>query len=234
MATDHATETTLLATRAMAYLLDITDRRLQQLADENVVSPVKRGVWNLVETAHGYIRYLREHGSTKNDAIDARRERARLLAAQADKVELELAILRADTIPAETVRAVWSKMLSACRARLLAVPTRVAGAAMAAASIQESETLVRELIYEALNELADFDPEHYRTERARAAHLARGDADPAAAAEPDRDGMGEPQPVPQPRRQRRARSVPPEPSAVPAGDHGRGARGRRSHRGGDE
>lgn len=194
-------------TRTMSYLMDISGRRLQQLADEGVVKPIKRGTWELVDTLHGYIRYLRDGMKGPEDTHDARRERARLLKAQADKTELEAAILRADVIPAETVQVVWTQILGACRARLLSLPPRLAAVALSANSYADVETHARELVDEALNELADFNPETYRTERSRAAHLFSSDTNLASAAEIVDQRVGESTPATVPRRQRRTGAV---------------------------
>jgi len=159
----------------MAYLLDITTRRLLQLAEEGVVKPLRRGSWDLVETTHGYIRYLRGGQKGPADGLDARRERARLLKAQADRAELETAILRADAIPSEVVKDVWSQIIGAARARLLALPNRLAVHAATLTDYATTERLARELVNEALHELSEFEPDLYRTSRARAAGLRGGD-----------------------------------------------------------
>lgn len=157
--------------RVMAYLLDISPRRLLQLADEGVVKPLKRGSWDLVATLHGYLRYLRDGQKGPSDSHDARRERARLLKAQADRAELETDILRAETIPAEVVKDVWSQIIGAVRARLLALPNRLAVNHAALVDYPTTERLTRALVDEALNELAEFEPDLYRSARARAAGL---------------------------------------------------------------
>ena len=195
-------------TRVMAYLLDITTRRLQQLSDEGIVKPVKRGTWDLVETLHGYVRYLRDGMKGPEDTHEGRRERARLLKAQADKTELETAILRAEVIPADTVQHVWTQILGSCRARLLALPSRLAATALAAESFDEMESQARDLVDEALNELADFKPTLYRSTRSRAAHLFDGPEYPETAPQADRQPMGESESTPVARRQRRAGTVP--------------------------
>lgn len=214
------------STRVMAYLLDITPRRLGQLADEGIIRPVKRNVWDLVETLHGYVRYLRDGAIGAGDedsTLESRREKVRLLKAQADKAELEASIMRGDTIPADVVQDVVGGMVAAFRARMLALPSRAAAQVLACADYQAAEELLRELTYEALNELADFDPEQFLHERSRPAHLLRGDQDRSAAAESDRQRMGGSQPDAQPRKQRRTRKVGHQPGAVSTGDDGRGA-----------
>lgn len=172
-------------TRVMAYLLDITARRLQQLADEGVVKPVKRGVWDLVETTHGYIRYLRDGLKGPEDTHDARRERARLLKAQADKAEIEAAILRGDVIPSEVVKSAWGDMLAAFRARMLVLPSRAATQVLACTRFEEAEEMLRNIVYEALTELAEYDSRQYQHDGSRVSHPYTDHSNGGAAAETD-------------------------------------------------
>lgn len=162
------------STRVMAYLLDITPRRLNQLHDDGIIKPLRRGTWDLVETLHGYIRFLRD-GGKQPELHDARLERARLLKAQADGKELENEILRAEVIPTEVVKDVWSQVIGACRARLLTLPNRLAANFGALTDYATTEEHARALVDEALNELANIKPDLYRSARARAAGLSGRD-----------------------------------------------------------
>lgn len=69
----------------LAALLDVTPRRLQQLATEGWFARPERGRYQLVATVQGYIRYLKE--GSKNQQRGS--EQARLARAQAVKVEME-------------------------------------------------------------------------------------------------------------------------------------------------
>lgn len=138
---------------------------------------------------------------------DLSRERALLARVQRQKIELETAILRADVIPSEVVKEVWSQLLAACRARLLALPSRIATLAITATTHAEIEQIAGDLVHEALNELSEFQAEQYRSKRARAAHLQGCDTDSETAAEVDSESMGKSEPDVKPRRQRRAGQV---------------------------
>lgn len=192
------------STRVMAYLLDITTRRLQQLADEGIVKPVKRGVWDLVETTHGYIRYLRDGLKGPEDTHDARRERARLLKAQADKVEIETAILRGSVVPSEVIKNTWGDMLAAFRARMLVLPSRAATQVLACTRFEEVEDMLRNIVHEALTELAEYDPKQYRHHESCLSHLDADHSDGSAAAETDCQPARGHQPIPQRGIKRRA------------------------------
>lgn len=71
--------------RLIAGLLDITERRLQQLVAEGWIPRPERGQYSLRDSVRGYIRYLKQH-SRENTRGN---ETARLARAQATKVEME-------------------------------------------------------------------------------------------------------------------------------------------------
>lgn len=90
----------------------------------------------------------------ENDGkLDLVEERARLASNQADKVELEVATMRGELIPAEEVVKQWGGMISAARAVLLALPSKVAPKAIASDSIKDIEAFVSEEIHRSLYEL---------------------------------------------------------------------------------
>ena len=128
------------------------------------------------------------------------RERALLAHAQREKIEIETAILKADVIPSDVVKEVWSQLLSACRARLIAIPSRLATQVISLKTYSEIENVAKELVYDALNELAEFQSENYRSKRARAAHLSGSDTDTETATESDSEPVGKSKPVSQSRR----------------------------------
>ena len=89
-------------------------------------------------------------------------ERAKLAATQRQKLELEIGVMQRDLIPASTVETTWSGMTTAARARLLALPYRLAVDAIAADGVfARIESAAHELIREALEELHAYDPADY-------------------------------------------------------------------------
>ena len=190
----------------VAKLLNISVPQVYNLANSGVIPKAENGVWDLAACAHGYIKYLQ--GRAGEEKRDLAMERTRLTRLQADRVELETAILRAELIPADVVKNVWTGILGAVRSRLLSLPPRLAGVGFGASTHEELEHTATDLVHEALNELADFDGTLYRTARARAANVPTLDSDSQAAAEADGQPVGQSKPPPKRRGQRRAGSVP--------------------------
>jgi len=85
-------------------------------------------------------------------------EDARLKKARADKVEMENAVARRELIPADEVVETWVDFVTACRSRLLAIPTGLAPH-LVGRDKSEISAAVKAAVVEALEELKDYDPE---------------------------------------------------------------------------
>ena len=194
----------------IAKLLMITVRRLQQLHQEGWIPKHERGRWPLVGAVQGYIRFLRDRhvGDDLESKINPQYERALLSREQRAKViietqklEIETQVLRGNLLTAEEVETAWTAMIGAFRARMLGVPGRAAQSVIATTDISEAEQIIRTLVYEALSELADYDPEHYRT------HSRKSNGTSSATPEPDSKPVGRRRAPPKQRSQRRAGPV---------------------------
>lgn len=144
----------------IAKLFNLSERRVQQLANDGIIPKPVKGKYELVPSVMGYIKYLQERASGREIlSTDAHLERARLLKAQADKTELEVKAMNGELIAAEQVEILWSGLVSAFRSRMLGLPVRCANLVMSMDSYQEIEGCLRSHIYEALEELSHYDPE---------------------------------------------------------------------------
>ena len=143
---------------AIAKLFDLTERRVQQLASEGVIPKSIKGKYELVPTVKGYINYLRERSIGKDQApSDASTARIRLLTLQANKLEIENAILNKQFLSVEDVKNTWFSMIARCRAILLAMPSKLANQVIGLNEAREAEELIKASVYEALEELATDD-----------------------------------------------------------------------------
>jgi phage terminase Nu1 subunit (DNA packaging protein) len=137
----------------ISKLLDLTPRRVQQLAKEGVIPRAEHGRYELVPAVRGYIRYLKER-SIAPGVISFDEARHRKLAAEAEMAEIELAKARADVVRIDDVAQQWDAILSGVRTRLLALPTKVAPMV----AVENDQSIVKEMIedgvYSALGELA--------------------------------------------------------------------------------
>lgn len=156
-----------MATRTeLADHLDLSVQSISDLIAKGVItissgrSPVNINV-NRIQ----YINHLRKAARyTKKDGVgDIAEEKTKLTAAQAKKAELEVAVIEGNLIPADAVKDTWTSYISNARAKLLALPNRIAHQVISVDKYAEAESIIKEQVYEALNELAkDGIPEKYR------------------------------------------------------------------------
>lgn len=131
-------------------------------------------------------------------------QRQRLAAAQAEKVEHENAIRRGQLADIAVVERQWNDFTANCRARLLAIPSKLGPRLVNLADPAVINTAIRSEIRAALAELADYEPP-------AGDGTSRGDskdgAAPGPAAGPDGKPVGGRRKAPQQRKQRGARAV---------------------------
>ncbi len=140
----------------IAKLFDLTERRVQQLAKEGVIPKSSKGKYELVPSVKGYINYLKAKSFGTNDIVssDIAIDRGRLLKMQADKLAMEMDTAKGQLLDREEVKAGWINLLTRCRARLLAIPNRLAYQLTSTTNVHEIAQILKQAIYEALEELA--------------------------------------------------------------------------------
>lgn len=148
----------------LAKLFNLTAVRVHQLAADGVVIRVARGKYDLWQSIRNYIKFLQDRKvnqwspSGEDDEGNYQNHRARLTKAKADIAEIDADLKKGTTHDAAAVAAVWADMIGNARAKLLGLPTKLAGA-LDGLTITEREALIKEGVAEALRELADYRPE---------------------------------------------------------------------------
>jgi phage terminase Nu1 subunit (DNA packaging protein) len=144
----------------IAKLFGISERRIQQLAQDGIIPKPEKNQYELVGCVRAYINYLQQRAFGKGVAPqDTHLERARLLKAQADMAEIDLAQKTGELVTVERVEADWLTMVSACRAKLLSIPTKSAYQVSNLKDTHEIEKFLKRTIHEALTELANYEPD---------------------------------------------------------------------------
>ncbi len=110
----------------------------------------------LDEIRQRYIERLRRSaaGRESKGDLDPQQEKAALDAARRAEIETRLAERRGELIPADAVADEWVRLVRNARARLLSIPSRVAGDVAGTTDMREVERMVKGAIFEALRELA--------------------------------------------------------------------------------
>ncbi len=163
----------------IARLLDLSERRVQQLSREGVIPKAERGQYDLIGSVRGYVRYLRDQAvKAQAGAPDYAAERARFIRARADLAEMEAEEKRRSLIAAEQIEAAWIAVLALLRTRLLALPDRLAPQAFEQSTVGDTRNLIRAAIREVLDDLAQPDIE------------LEADIDLEGVTDPEADGGG--------------------------------------------
>lgn len=142
----------------IAKLLDLSERRVQQLSREGVIPKAERGQYDLIGSVRGYVLYLRDQASkAQAGAPDYAAERARFIRARADLAEMDAEQKRRALIAADQIEAAWIAVLALLRTRLLALPDRLAPQAFDQSTVGDTRNLIRAAIREVLDDLAQPD-----------------------------------------------------------------------------
>lgn len=173
---DKPTTTTkqnLVDSKIIAQLFGVTTRRVQQLAQEGVISATKQGnanKYDLLPTIQRYIKYLSEkangkEASKKDTETEGRRLEAEadLKRSKADMAALQLKELEGKMHRSEDVEAVMTDVVYTIRSMLMALPGRLAVDVVNAKTAAEASEVIRAEVYKVLEELAGYkyDPEEY-------------------------------------------------------------------------
>ena len=140
----------------LAILFGVSQRRIQEYCQLNILQKQARGRYNLHDCVLRFVRFLREKRAQY--PIDLQNERARLTKRQADRADTQLQEACGEVVRTEDVASAWADLVIAARSRLLAIPTSLTPAVLAADSQNAVTELLRDAIEDALNELAE--PKH--------------------------------------------------------------------------
>lgn len=117
--------------------------------------------WMIQRAVDGRLRAVENR---EGECYDYDTERARLTHHQANKARLDESILRGNLIPGEVVERVWTDIVSAFRAHILLIPDKAAAAVIEASDLNETQAILKDHVYEALTELAKYEPEQFEFE----------------------------------------------------------------------
>ena len=135
----------------MAEYLDVTERRVRQLRDEEVIRENRPGLYEPMDTMKRYIRYLHSNGNGLND------ERAKLLGVKREKAEIELEEIKGGLHRTEDIERALTTMLMNFRTRIMAIPAKLAGNIVKMTDQNDVFDALKKETDEALEELSHYD-----------------------------------------------------------------------------
>ena len=158
----------------IAKLFGVTERRVQQLAQEGIIPAAERRPYkfDLLPTVQAYIKHLSDKANGKEqktaDTVQAEADKLRaeadLKRSKADISDMQLKELEGKMHRSEDVEAVTNDLVYTIRGMILALPGRLAMDVVQVTSANEAAALIRTECYNILNELAayKYDPEVYQ------------------------------------------------------------------------
>lgn len=108
----------------IAGLLNITPRRVHQLAKEGVIPAPDAGAYHIWGSIQGYVKFLQQRRG--NQQADSQQEATRLTKAKADLAELDREQRIGELLKASVVRAQDARLATILRNNLQSIPDRLA------------------------------------------------------------------------------------------------------------
>ncbi len=117
-----------VSVKSLASLLDMTDRNVQSLYQAGHVVKSERGTYLLKESIKKYLQFLKKSNANTDveKAVDYQESKARREAANAEKIELQVMVMKGELLNTEIVEIWASSMIAAFKNNLLGIPSKVA------------------------------------------------------------------------------------------------------------
>lgn len=162
----------LLKINEIARIIDIAEATIRHWGHKSKEKRGKEFYYDAEEIIQDYIRRLKKPGEETN----LEREKLRIAKAQADKIEIINAQLRAEYIHFDDVQQIWEQHVKSAKTRLLTMPKTVSFEVAAETDPKIISKIIYEAVIDALNEL-----EHDGSEYKKAAERRIGKRLEAAA-----------------------------------------------------
>ncbi len=144
----------------LADFFGVSGETISALTKKGVVVRVGYGTYALRASTRGYIAHLREQAAGRaaadddNGPPDLARERALLARAQREGQVMRNAVLRGELLPVDDVEAVVGAVLDATRAKVQALPTKLAPRCVGLKHLTEARDVLAAGVTEAYDELS--------------------------------------------------------------------------------
>ena len=171
-----------ISTTELAAILGVTARRVQQMAQDGTIIPVRRGYFQLGDAVQRYINFLSKPASSvvlisasnflsKPQISEAeqkletakRQSEAQLKLSKAQLAKMEVEELKGKLHRSEDVEGFTEDLIYTIRGALLSLPGRLSVDVTAAQSPAEAAEIIRKEVHKVMRELAayHYDPEKY-------------------------------------------------------------------------
>lgn len=157
-------EKTVVNTKTIAKMFNMTERNVRYLVEEGVISRVTHGRYDLIDTVSRYITFIKMSfdGMDESKVMESLEyEKWLHEKAKREKAEIELAHIKKEMHKADEVEKVQNHMVMAFRSKMLSLPSKVALQLANKDDPKLIEAILERDIHEALAELAEYNPMQY-------------------------------------------------------------------------
>ena len=155
-----------ISTTELAAILGVTARRVQQMAQDGTIVPVRRGYFQLGDAVQRYINFLsKPQISEAEQKLETakRQSEAQLKLSKAQLAKREVEELKGKLHRSEDVEGSTEDLIYTIRPARLSLPGRLSVDVTAAQSPAEAAEIIRKEVHKVMRELAayHYDPEKY-------------------------------------------------------------------------
>ena len=148
----------------LAKMLDVSDRHIRDLANENVVKKTAQGKYLLLESVRGYIEYLKSRNDADISLKDEKiKEETKRIIKDTEIKELKIKELKNQLHSADVIEKVMTDSLINMKGKLLSLSNKLAPQIIALDNLGEIQDVIQDGIFEALEELSEYNPEMFRS-----------------------------------------------------------------------
>ena len=151
-----------VSSSVMANLLSVTDRRVRDLAQEEILVRVKRGRYDLAQSIKNYILHIKTNNNLKDISvdqdIDLEKEKALHERIKKETSELKLKVMKGELHYSEDVEKVMTDMLIMFRNKVMSMGSKIAPMIISRTDLNVIEDIVNDECISALEELSEYDP----------------------------------------------------------------------------
>lgn len=147
----------------LAKILNLSERHLRRLAEENVIKKNGQNKYLFLESIHSYIEYLELKNDADVDLKDEKiREEIKKIKKDTELKALKISELKNQLHPAGVIEEVMTSMLVNIKGKLLSLPNKLAPAVIACDNLGEIQDIILTGISDTLTELSDYSPDIFK------------------------------------------------------------------------
>jgi phage terminase Nu1 subunit (DNA packaging protein) len=137
----------------LAAHMDCSSATIGDYLLKGIITKRPDGKFNQTECRHKVLRYLRDRNAGRTGG-DLSKRKSEMAEEQTLALRFKNAVMRGDYVSIALIEKAGEKMLMVFRERILSIPGKIADA-MDGRSRDERETIIRDELFEALDELAN-------------------------------------------------------------------------------